>query len=913
MATPQSDAFPGPGNPGPLPPDIDGLVQGGLWTFGTGPRVITYAAHDLNGGSVIGGWTPERIALLDRAFAAWEAVINVDFRRIDAGGNDVLRSPADMAIAFDRFALGAEIAGLSYFPDPVWVTTELLPGLLGRSRASYPRPEGDVFFDLDFANANSNAPGSFFFSVMVHEIGHALGLKHPFDDGANGRPTFADLGLFHEQSVFRTIMDYWDSPDEARPGNNAGFQVTPMVLDIQAIQAMYGANLAFRTGDDTWSGADDRTVRTIWDAGGDDTIDFSRASLAIDLDLEAIAGTRIDTGPLSVLAVALGVEIENLTGSPLADWLRGSFAANRLSGGPGDDTLEGRGGGDRLDGGPGDDTMDGGLGDDTFVVSAAGDVLLDAGGRDRVESAIAFTLAAGYEDLVLTGTQANAGTGNAGSNAISGNGGANLLEGLEGDDTLAGGGGNDTLDGGAGADHLDGGAGDDRYLVDDAGDTVAEPGGGGIDEVRAEVDFVLPEGIERLVLLGAALEGAGNASANVLVGNALANLLHGGEGNDSLDGGAGDDTLRGGAGDDTYLLDSLLDVIEDVGGGIDSVVAPFGMTLPDGLENLRLTGGAGGVLAGNAAPNRLEGGSGDDRLDGRGGADNLVGGSGSDSYVVGPGDTVIEAVGAPGVDVVRLDGPATVGGGIERVELGARAGAFDVSGAGGGNVLVGNGAPNVLDGGAGDDALAGGGGADTLLGGAGNDTLDGGRGADVLAGGPGDDRYRVDHRLDRVEEAAGGGNDTVTSTVSFVLPEFVENLVLLGSLDARGSGNALANRIEGNAAANRLWGGAGADRFVFAHAPAPGVVDVVLDLVAGTDLLVLDGDAFGSLPAGALSPGAFLAGPGVVAADAGDRLLYDTLTGVLSFDPDGDGAAAALAFARIEGAPVLTAAVFLVE
>src|SRR5262245_57101816 len=151
----------------------------------------------------------------------------------------------------------------------------------------------------------------------------------------------------------------------------------------------------------------------------------------------------------------------------------------------------------------------------------------------------------------------------AGDDTLTGSAFADHLRGYAGNDMLLnnpGNNDNDTLDGGTGADTMDGADGDDLYIVDDAGDSIADSSG--LDTVKSSVSFVLAGGLENLILTGKGnLNGRGNDLANQIVGTAGANELLGFDGNDLLDGGAGNDTLVGDANDDTLLG----------GAGIDSM------------------------------------------------------------------------------------------------------------------------------------------------------------------------------------------------------------------------------------------------------------------------------------------------------------------------------------------------------
>ncbi|HEX8525763.1 M10 family metallopeptidase C-terminal domain-containing protein, partial [Allosphingosinicella sp.] len=471
---------------------------------------------------------------------------------------------------------------------------------------------------------------------------------------------------------------------------------------------------------------------------GVDLADYSASPQAVTIDLSTRSGLGGDAEGDELIS------IERLTGSAFSDRLIGGVDADRFDGGAGADVMQGR------------------AGADTYVVDDALDqVIENAGdGVDSVESLIArYALPDHLENLILTGAAAIEGTGNALDNVLTGNSAANVL------------------DGAAGADEMAGGLGDDTYGVDNASDRIVESAGGGTDTVRSSIGYILGAELENLTLTGlAAIDGTGNALANVLTGNDAANRL---------DGGAGADSMYGGLGDDTYVIDNDFDSATETSasGGTDTIISSVSGGLWENIENLTLTGTADLLAYGNALDNVLWGNSGSNLLDGQGGADTMRGFLGNDTYVVDHiGDRVDETDGG-GADAVHSSVSFTLGDNIEVLNL-TGAGAIDGTGNGLDNVLTGNGAANVLDGGA---------------------------GADEMAGGLGNDTYGVDNGGDRIVEAAGGGTDTVRSSISYTLGAELEHLTLTGLAAIDGAGNALANVLTGNDAANRLDGGAGAD------------------------------------------------------------------------------------------------------
>lgn len=612
----------------------------------------------------------------------------------------------------------------------------------------------------------------------------------------------------------------------------------------------------------------------------------------------------------AAIAWALGANIENLTLSGSADINgTGNGEANTLTGNTAANLLTGLGGNDMLNGNAGADTMVGGLGDDSYVVDVTGDIVTEAAGQgtDLVTASIVYTLGVNLENLTLSGSSGLSGTGNGEANVLAGNSGANALTGLGGNDTLNGAGGNDTMVGGLG---------DDTYVVDATGDVVTEAASQGTDTVLTTLgSYTIASNAENLTFT--------NGSAHTGTGNTLNNTITGNTGNDTLNGGAGSDAMIGGPGNDSYIVDIAGDVVtESASAGTDLVTAAISYTLGANLENLTLSGtatltgtgnGDANVITGNRTANLLRGLGGNDTLNGGSGADTLVGGLGDDIYVLdSTSDVVTEAVGE-GTDTVQTNLSAyTMANNIENLTFT--------------NSAAHTGFGNALD--------------NRLTGNNGNDGLNGGLGADTMIGGLGNDAYTVDNAGDVVTEAVSAGTDTVASSLTYALGANFENLTLaVGTSAINGTGNADANVLTGNAGNNLLAGmdgndtlqggigidrltggngndilngGAGADTFVFDTAPNLSTnYDTVQDFASGSpgigDVLAFSRAAFTAFTAnGGISADAFWSGGGVNAAhDATDRFVYNTTSGVLWYDRDGTGAAAAVQVATLTGNPAL--------
>ena len=221
------------------------------------------------------------------------------------------------------------------------------------------------------------------------------------------------------------------------------------------------------------------------------------------------------------------------------------------------------------------------------------------------------------------------------------------------------------------------------------------------------------------------------------------------------------------------------------------------------------TGTGTNAGSGNAGSGiAIYGTAGADTLVGHGGSDMLIGGAGNDTYqVTNSTDHVVEASGG-GIDTVTTTlSTYTLGDNVENL---THSGATTFAG-------TGNALDNIIQGGDGANVLSGLDGNDTLVGGTGADYLDGGTGADRMIGGAGNDVYTVDNPGDVVIEQAGGGIDTVRTSLHdyYILPANVENLVYTGTVAFVGAGNALDNLMTGSTTqANTMLGDSGNDTLI---------------------------------------------------------------------------------------------------
>lgn len=328
------------------------------------------------------------------ALAAWGNVLDLQFLELDESSG----AAGDLRIGYTSLGMDVSQLGYTYAPSnslqggDVWLNAQLSGGLYGSFTA-----------------------GSLSSYAVLHELGHALGLKHP-----HAASMFNEVVLDSAaDTLFNTVMSYYAAPDvvlaadaiDSLPGG-------PMALDIASLQTLYGANTASHAGDDTYRyDASGMSLQTLYDPGGIDTIEVMGERDA-QVDLRPGAWSTIglpvtlDGDPpvthASIMIYATSL-IENVLGGEGDDSLLGNAAANLLDGGAGSDTLNGGRGSDTLAGGAGMDKLIGGAGADRFVIGppahGAFDRVRDFAEEDAVvlDSAVFVSLDAPAADNLVFG------------------------------------------------------------------------------------------------------------------------------------------------------------------------------------------------------------------------------------------------------------------------------------------------------------------------------------------------------------------------------------------------------------------------------------------------------------------------------------------------------------------------------
>jgi serralysin len=612
------------------------LVSGAVWngTAGT-PTTVTYGFRESAASYAVAGSnisTFSQVSASERAttqqlLTQWSDVCGLSFQEVNPGG---FTDSATLLIGnYNDATDGA--GAFAYFP--------------GDTTPDKATQAGDLWLNIGGGISTGSQPlDTYSRFVIMHELGHAIGLSHPGDYNASpgGSLTYANSSQFIQDSQQYSVMSYFNQSNTG--SQYAGYADTPMMNDIYAAQQLYGANYTTRAGNTTYGynstagSVYDLAVNTsggfcIWDGGGNDSLDASGSNLVQTINLTDGTFSSVN-GATANVSIAYGAIIENAFGGGGVDTITGNVAANYVDGCAGNDTIfgglgndvlfgalgndthYGGDGNDYIDGGAGDDYIDGDLGNDLLYGGAGADNLYAGDGNDLLYGGLGLNrLDGGVGNDILDNQAADA---------------RGTLYGGDGDDFAYASNSGDLIYGGAGSDNITGGTGNDTlYAGEVSGYSVA-----GLDFVYgAAGNDNLYGGYGTSFLYGGDgndnLQTINNTGTSFLYGGAGVNVFDGGYGVDYLFGGNGTNTFNGGFGNDFVLSQG------QTGPGDIAYGGSGGDYLFMGEGDDQAYGGDDTDVFHFDRDNKTDvifGGGGNDIMNGGAGQDYLWGGAGADQF-----------------------------------------------------------------------------------------------------------------------------------------------------------------------------------------------------------------------------------------------------------------------------------------
>ncbi len=332
---------------------IDGMTSGYSWDFQNNSHNLTMSVSDGFNGEY--WFDPYSVYLhFHTALNTFSEFADITFNAAQYGQpywafyypyylnpSDAYNYGSDINLSIDSYFPDNATWAVGFYPKPYdYIVFDYYPG-----------EAGDIFLNsLSDANyLSSYEPGSAGWFLLLHEIGHTLGLKHPHDDAGTDRPTFTDLGIDFLDIDLATVMSYNDQNSTDLLQYDPA---KPMILDVIALQHLYGRNFNTNSGDDYhYLDENSQFYTTIWDASGFDFIDISSSNNGWDILMpnqvvsslipEKVGYAKLSNSNNDATFYWLEGDYEGVLGSLGDDFITGNIFDNEITTGGGSDQIMG--------------------------------------------------------------------------------------------------------------------------------------------------------------------------------------------------------------------------------------------------------------------------------------------------------------------------------------------------------------------------------------------------------------------------------------------------------------------------------------------------------------------------------------------------------------------------------------------